>query len=298
MMPPLGDPAPHGERGLVATPVGHATVQLGDGEPGVDEAGADELVILVDEQTGGEEVGSVGQALLEGLEETDAPRSSADEEDVAGLELLGRAVDDLRPDAHLDLATDLEEERPWSVDDRDGRDLGGPVPLLVLAGDAVRGPSPPRSSGSSSNREEKRLEGIGLGHELGSVDRSDAGRRMPTAARRRRVDRNRAGRRQVRPRTSSLPQWSRVRPDLVDHPRASRLPTAEPRVRTSRFSDSPDSRRCQSHGDGSPIMRPAEPRPLAVQTSDRADREVPDLVVVGVAAQRSRAGHARRSGSS
>ena len=40
-----GDPAPHRDGCLVASHRGQATVQLGDGQAGVDEAGPDQLVV-------------------------------------------------------------------------------------------------------------------------------------------------------------------------------------------------------------------------------------------------------------
>ena len=248
----------------------------------------------VDEQAGGEEVRSVAQPLLKSGQEADAPCASADEQDVAGPELLGPTLLDVRPDAHVDLATDLKEDAAVVRRDRDGGDLGVPVALLVPSGDAA-----PRTLAAEVERVEieqggEVAEGIGLGHELGTVHRGDPGRR----------DADRGGCRwgigaeQVPPGTAADLVAAPVvacGPDGADHRGASPGCVLADGQNVDvggqpgeQAVPVPRGRLADHHGP--------RPGPLAVQTSDRADREAADPSCVRIGPERIQQGTGGRPG--
>ena len=203
-------PAPEGNGGLVESGGDHAPVQLRDGEAGAGEAGAEQLVVRVDEQPGGEEVRPVSQPLLQCREETDAPGPPTDEEDVAGPKVLGSAIDDACGQTRTSTSRRTSRRmRPWSVVTATAGTSAVQSPASSRRAIPLPGPSPPRSSGSRANSEAKAPKGSGsgtysapstvaiLGGSAAMVSGTGGGS-VPSR------------RRHVRPRTSLSPQWSRA----------------------------------------------------------------------------------------
>lgn len=248
---PLGDPGADRGGGLVTAPVHECSVQRRDGEPGFRETFPHEAPVVVDEEASREEIGPIPQSLLQRLEQTDPALPTTDEQDGAGLKRLRPALRDLPSLANVDRTPDLEEEASAVGFHRHRRYSRRPLAALALARD--RGDRPLAVDVERVEVEQggEFSEGVGLGDVLRAIGHHHrhrpSGRRWP--------GRRRVATDQGPPGALADLGATPVFPGLFERRdrRSAARAESSPSVRTSTHGARPESKRCQFHGDGSPI---------------------------------------------
>ena len=131
----LSYPSPHRLDRLVAS-LGHqGPMQLGRRHLGFGESAPHRVLVTLDDQAGGNQVGATeSESLLEGFEQSEAAGGSAHEKDAAGIEVLRIPVDDFRSLSDLYWSASLQEHSTLIGQHLYGRHLGCPVASLALSG--------------------------------------------------------------------------------------------------------------------------------------------------------------------
>ena len=268
-----------GRRWSCHSPVTPAPVQSAKSAPSPRDAPG-QPVVAIDEETRREQVGTIGQSLLQRLEEADPTLSAADQEHRRRLEPFGPAIHDLRADPDLHRAADLQENLGLGRVHGDSRDCCRPATGLGLAchpgsalrrqcrGDRARRARPARRRDRAAGRTRRRRPG---GTDGAGTAGGEGGGSVPTRAR------------QVVPRTCGSPSAPSPHARPTRWRRASRC-RLSPSVRTSRYGEPREEARPVPRRRLTDHER-SRPGPLAVQASDRLMIRGPIPLAVGVGSE-------------